>query len=132
MSKISKEIGTRNDGKLGMVEMEEFTSIEEAVERFGETTVCRLFNRSLHGDYERVAREALKAGKPEDEVQAMIDSYQPGTRTGGKPSAKKLLDLFVGLVEAGKVELMQDAHGVYASEGVDAAFEYLKENGVAV
>lgn len=133
MKKVTKPVGTR-ETQYGNVTFPIYESLDELVAAFGKDSVLKLGQRALTIDLERIARDAFKAGKPAEEVQAGIDGYKPGGRASAKPTLKSLMAKLQTLGEAAKkdpkkVDILVKAGQLYNSDGVEAAYNFLTEQG---
>lgn len=125
MKSITKTVGTREE-QLGSIVFPVYEAVDEAVDSFGAEVTVALINKSLSQDLERIAREGLKAGMSEDDVQEKVNSYKPGIKTT-KPSLKNFTNLAGEFTAAGNYEALSVAYEKYNEEGVESAFNYLKE-----
>jgi hypothetical protein len=130
MQRVSKPVGVREDGStkvLGTIVFPVFESVDEASELYGGDVVLSMLNKSISGELERVAREALKKeDATDDAVQALVDAYRLGIRAV-RPSLKNFTKLAGEFSTAGNFEALQAAYDLYNEEDVEAAFNYLKE-----
>jgi len=131
MKTIRKAVGTQNE-TLGEFDFPVLESIEEAVEAYGDRQTLMLLQRAVGIDVERIARDMMKAGKPQEEAQAAVDAYKPGLRSSGKPTLKMFLTLLNKFGKAGKIDEMLKAQEINDTDGVEAAVGYLrsKENEI--
>ena len=127
MKTILKMVGTQT-GDLGELNFPVLESIEEAVELYGDRQTLMLTQKAIQIDTERIGREMLKKGKTLEEAQAAVDAYKPGLRGSGKPTLKTFLALIkkFGAAGASGVEFMLESHGIYDTDGVEAAVGYLR------
>ena len=133
MRKVSKEIGS-GGVTLGTLDFPVYDSISEIIETYGEDAAGKLAQRALTIDVERIARDNLKGDKSEAEVQALIDGYKPGGARTSKPTLKNLMARMQALGvkakdDADALEVFVAVGKIYTDKGVEAAIEYLDEQG---
>jgi hypothetical protein len=127
MKTVTKPVGTRDEHCLGNIQFPVFESIDEASDKYGQEIVLALLNKSISSELERVARDNLKKeGSTEDSVQKLVDEYQPGVRAT-KPSLKNFTKLAGEFAAAANFDALSKAYDLHNEEGVEAAFNYLKE-----
>ena len=126
MKQVTKPVGTREE-TLGNIVFPVFESVDEATDMYGQEVVLTMVNKAISGELERVARENLKKEDvTEDQVQEIVDAYRPGVRSV-KPSLKNFTKLAGDFSAAGNFDALSVAYDKYNEEGVEAAFNYLKE-----
>lgn len=129
----TKQIGSGGE-VLGTLDFPEFDNIAEIISTYGEDSAGKLCQRALTIDVERIARDMLKSGKSEEEVQAAIDGYKPGGARTSKPTLKNLMARMQSLGGKAKddpaaLEVFVQVGRVYNENGVEAAIAYLDEEG---
>jgi hypothetical protein len=129
----TKQIGSGGE-VLGTLDFPVFDNVAELISTFGEDSTYKLAQRALTIDVERIARDMLKAGKSEAEVQAAIDGYKPGGARTSKPTLKNLMARMQVLgakatEDASVLESFVKVGKIYTEDGVEAAIAYLDESG---
>lgn len=84
MSEIKVKSGSGDDAKQVVVNYDFPADIGSAVEKYGDESVMNLLHGAITLKLQAVVRQKLTAG--EADVQAAVDSWQPGVRG---PVAKK-------------------------------------------
>jgi len=84
-----------NMAEAVVVEFELDKDTNEAISRYGEEVVFSRYKASLIIDLQAYMRSHMKGEDPstQAELQALVDSWTPGTKAKGKSPAEKIRDL---------------------------------------
>lgn len=78
MEIISGDVQIRDIGAKFSFKMPLPETLDEAIARFGEDNVFKLYKASLKVKYQNKARDCFRAGKTEEEVNEIIENFIPG------------------------------------------------------
>lgn len=68
-------------------------NLEEAIDKYGEETVKKVFDKQAKIKLQAFIRRKLKAGLSEEEIQKEVDNWELGV-TQRKSKKEKILDVF--------------------------------------
>jgi hypothetical protein len=133
MNVKTKQVGSGGE-VIGTIDFPVYDNLAELVSTFGDESTYKLAQRALTIDVERIARDMLKSGKSEEEVQAAVDGYKPGGARSTKPTLKNLMARMQVLGAKAKddpasLESFIEVGKKYNEDGVEAAIAYLDESG---